>query len=220
MIPAIPVVAGLALLTGGILLRLRAMSIQKKGTGGAKGVPLAPTAGTSAFDKPIIQPSSAVSAALATSDISAAQTTAKANPVSVDKVAEAAASAGVTVAELEAAVRFMDPNVTAAQFVAMGVTPRDIVDAVAQMRAASAVTVQAAAPPKRAIVNTNDPAPAGDLIVRPRPDGTADKIGGVDKGGTVIILDESDPEFTRIDWAGGRWPAVSGFVRSKFLVKI
>ena len=75
-----------------------------------------------------------------------------------------------------------------------------------------------AADGQKAIVTTNDPAPAGDLIVRSSPSATAPQIGGAEKNGTVTILDSSDPTFAKIRWNGGsRWPAVTGFARKAFL---
>ena len=64
---------------------------------------------------------------------------AKVAPVAQSDVELAAEAAGVTVAELEAAARFLgqqsgDPSFTGAMLVAMGVTPRDIQDAVFSMR--------------------------------------------------------------------------------------
>lgn len=68
-----------------------------------------------------------------------------------------------------------------------------------------------------AIVTTNDPVPAGDLIIRSVPNGT--QIGGAEKNGTVTILDStSDPTFAKIRWNGGpRLPAATGFARKAFL---
>lgn len=75
-----------------------------------------------------------------------------------------------------------------------------------------------AAQGQRAIVTTNDPAPAGDLIIRSSPSGTAPQIGGAEKNGTVTILDSSDATFAKIQWSGGsRLPGVTGFARKAFL---
>ena len=71
---------------------------------------------------------------------------------------------------------------------------------------------------QRAIVTTNDPAPAGDLVVRSTPSATGKQVGGAEKNGVVTILDSSDPVFARIKWNGGnRWPACTGFAKKQFL---
>lgn len=70
---------------------------------------------------------------------------------------------------------------------------------------------------QHAVVTTSDPAPAGDLIVRSSADINAPQVGGVDKGGTVSVIDATDMVWASIQWAGGRWPACSGFVRKSFL---
>lgn len=75
-----------------------------------------------------------------------------------------------------------------------------------------------AAAGQKAIVSTNDPAPAGDLIIRSSPSGSAQQIGGAEKNGTVIIVDSSDATFAKIQWGGGsRLPAATGFARKAFL---
>lgn len=71
---------------------------------------------------------------------------------------------------------------------------------------------------QRAIVTTNDPAPAGDLIIRSSASGSARQIGGAEKDGIVLVLDSSDSVFARIQWDGGsRLPAATGFARKAFL---
>lgn len=74
----------------------------------------------------------------------------------------------------------------------------------------------------RARVTTNDPPPAGDLVVRDQPGGS--QIGGAEKSGVVNVLvadagtDGSGTKWAKISWAGGsRWPAVEGYVKAKFL---
>lgn len=71
-----------------------------------------------------------------------------------------------------------------------------------------------------AIVTTNDPPPSGDLIIRDGPSTTADQIGGAEKDGTVTVLTVlSNADFAKIHWnGGGRWPAVTGWVKKQFLV--
>jgi hypothetical protein len=70
---------------------------------------------------------------------------------------------------------------------------------------------------RKAVVTTNDPAPAGDLIVRSQPNPTATQIGGADKGGTVTIIREVDGTWAEVLWPGGRHPKVQGFVRKAYL---
>jgi hypothetical protein len=85
------------------------------------------------------------------------------------------------------------------------------------------IVVQAGGTPgvRQARVTTNDPAPAGDLIVRSAPSATAPQIGGADKDAIVNVLrDLPGTEFAEIETAGGRWKAVKGFARKKFLVFI
>lgn len=85
------------------------------------------------------------------------------------------------------------------------------------------IVVQAGGTPgvRQARVTTNDAPPAGDLIVRSAPSATAPQIGGADKGAIVNVLrDLPGTEFAEIETAGGRWKAVKGFARKKFLVFI
>lgn len=67
-----------------------------------------------------------------------------------------------------------------------------------------------------AVVNTNDPPPAGDLKVRSGAGTSYSQIGGVDKGGVVEIIDEANDDqgrfWAKVRWAGGRWPAIEGWV--------
>lgn len=81
--------------------------------------------------------------------------------------------------------------------------------------AAGGTTLPSPPTGKKAIVTTKDPSPAGDLIVRDRPNGS--QIGGADKDGTVTILQDVDVTWAKVSWAGGRWPAVEGFSRKAFL---
>jgi hypothetical protein len=71
-----------------------------------------------------------------------------------------------------------------------------------------------------AIVKTNDPPPMGDLIVRALPDPNSPQIGGAEKDGRVTVLvANAGNGMSHIAWAGGsRWPAVTGFVKTQFLV--
>jgi hypothetical protein len=77
-------------------------------------------------------------------------------------------------------------------------------------------------PPKevigaKAVVTTNDPAPAGDLIVRAQPNPTAPQIGGIDKNGVVTIIRDVDTTWAEVLWSGGRLPRVQGFARKAYL---
>jgi len=90
----------------------------------------------------------------------------------------------------------------------------------AQQAAKSTVAIApAAAIGRQAIVTTNDPAPAGDLIIRVQPDPAAAAIagGGADKGGTVTIVRDVDATWAEVIWPGGRRPAGRGFARKAFL---
>lgn len=69
----------------------------------------------------------------------------------------------------------------------------------------------------KAIVTTNDPAPAGDLIVRSQPNPSAPQIGGIDKNGVVTILRDVDTTWAEVLWSGGRNPRVQGFARKAYL---
>lgn len=67
-------------------------------------------------------------------------------------------------------------------------------------------------------VVTNDPAPAGDLIIRSAPNASAPVVGAAEKGGNVTVLDTGDGTWTRISWAGGnRRPAAEGWAHSAYL---
>lgn len=69
-----------------------------------------------------------------------------------------------------------------------------------------------------ATVTTNDPAPAGDLIIRSAASDSAPQIGGADKDGVVTVLDpNAGAGYAEISWSGGRNPAVQGFAHSAFL---
>lgn len=105
---ALLVGGALAVTTAGVFVAKKLKDLER-GTGGTL-VARAPTAGTAAFDQPVI-----------------------------DDVQAAAQAAGVTVAELnEGAVGMGIPRDAqpspAAVFVAMGPSPREIQDAVAQLR--------------------------------------------------------------------------------------
>jgi hypothetical protein len=69
-----------------------------------------------------------------------------------------------------------------------------------------------------AVVTTHDPAPLGDLRVHDRPNGA--QIGAIDKNGTVTVLQwnaDGGNQWARVAWAGGRRPAVTGFVSRAYL---
>lgn len=72
--------------------------------------------------------------------------------------------------------------------------------------------------PATAVVTTHDPAPAGDLIVFNGINGS--KIGGVDKNGTVTVLQwnaDGANQWARIAWSGGRNAATTGYVHQAYL---
>lgn len=81
------------------------------------------------------------------------------------------------------------------------------------------------APPSLSIqqarVTTQDPAPAGDLIIRSAPDPSAAQLGGAEKDGVVTIVNQNaspDGVWSQIVWPGGsRLPPAAGFARSAFL---
>lgn len=60
----------------------------------------------------------------------------------------------------------------------------------------------------------------GDLIIRDAPSASAQQIGGADKDGVVLILDDTDPTFAKIAWPGGNLPAATGFARKAFLALV
>ncbi len=65
-------------------------------------------------------------------------------------------------------------------------------------------------------VTTSSAAPAGDLVIYNKPNGT--KIGGVDKNGVVPVFEvSSDGVWARVSWSGGRNPAASGWVHFAYL---
>jgi hypothetical protein len=69
-----------------------------------------------------------------------------------------------------------------------------------------------------AVVTTHDPAPLGDLIVFNGINGS--KIGGVDKNGTVTVLQwnaDGANQWARIAWSGGRNAATTGYVHQAYL---
>lgn len=70
-----------------------------------------------------------------------------------------------------------------------------------------------------AIVDTQDPAPAGDLAIRSGASDEAPIIGGAEKGGTVIVLDgNASADFAKVQWDGGpRRPAATGFAHKSAL---
>ncbi len=85
-----------------------------------------------------------------------------------------------------------------------------------QFRAQTAQAGEAAG--QMAVVTTNDPPPSGDLRVLSDPGDAAPQIGGVDKNGTVLVLDSNTSAvYTRIRWDGGRHPACVGWVKKRFL---
>jgi hypothetical protein len=70
-----------------------------------------------------------------------------------------------------------------------------------------------------AVVTTHDPPPAGDLKVFDAVNGK--QIGGVDKGGTVTVLQwnaDGANQWARVAWTGGRGKAVTGYVHQAYLV--
>jgi hypothetical protein len=72
--------------------------------------------------------------------------------------------------------------------------------------------------PATAVVTTHDPAPLGDLVVFNGINGS--KIGGVDKNGTVAVLQwnaDGANQWARIAWSGGRNAATSGYVHQAYL---
>ena len=72
---------------------------------------------------------------------------------------------------------------------------------------------------KLAVVTTNDPSPAGDLIIRTQPSTSAPQIpgGGADKGATVTIIRQVDGTFSEVFWRGGNRPLGQGFAKTQFL---
>lgn len=76
--------------------------------------------------------------------------------------------------------------------------------------------IPAVAQPDMAMVTTNDPAPAGDLIIRDKPNGT--QIGGAEKNGLVQVLDWGSDGWSKIAWGGGaRRPAATGWAHTAYL---
>ena len=124
-----------------------------------------------------------------------------------------AAAAGTTAAVLVAAQQA--GSSVADQILAQAADP-----AAAAAVAAAAPAAAALPPSVTAVVTTNDPAPAGDVIVRSAPNNSADQIGGADKDGTVTVLNPDaagDGLFAEIQWDGGRWPAIRGFAHKTAL---
>ncbi len=78
----------------------------------------------------------------------------------------------------------------------------------------------------KATVTTNDPAPAGDLIMRVAPNDASPMVpgGGAEKGGQVTIVNPNasfDGVWAEIFWPGGsRRPSAKGFAKKKFLAGI
>lgn len=144
-------------------------------------------------------------------------------------VVSAAAANNITVDQLEQLANNAPTADTARTFVLNAINAAPGVDpavaaakAVANLIAASGggggvqAQINPNTVPQLAIVQTNDPAPAGDLRVFDAPNGS--QIGGVDKGGTVSVdITFNDPTFASIQWPGGRNPAVNGFVHKAFL---
>lgn len=132
-----------AAVIGGAVLLLKKPKIPQdvldavRGTD-AQGRKVAPTSGTAAFDQPVFvskvgpPPPPTASQVDQVAFTVAVQEAAKQAPASTDQVATAAAAAGVTVADFQAAAIAIGS--TADQIVAMGATPRDINDIVAQNR--------------------------------------------------------------------------------------
>lgn len=85
------------------------------------------------------------------------------------------------------------------------------------------VASAAAGQGQKARVTTNDPAPAGDLLIRVEPSDSAQVVdgGGAEKGGTVTIIElkaSPDGVWSQIFWPGGsRRPAARGYAKTQFL---
>ncbi len=147
-----------------------------------------------------------------------ASTTSVASP---QQVQAAAASAGMTVDQLNAALAGSGttPAVFVGSAIAAGGNVADQVLAAAQNPAAAVAALQTPAS-AHGVVTTNDPPPAGDLAIRSSPSNSAGIIGAADKDGTVIILNPDaagDGLFAEIQWDGGNNPAVRGFAHKAFL---
>lgn len=148
-VPVPALLLGGGFLAGLLLLNKREKAVASAGKGGV--LPQAPTAGTAAFDQPVIPSAVAIppnAPPQVQMDAAVANMNAAiANPAPLTAVQLAAQQSGVSVTDLEAAARFMgvqsgNPSFTAAQFVAMGPSPRDITDAVFQMKSASGTLPQ------------------------------------------------------------------------------
>lgn len=139
---AIPIIAYVAAGAGALYLLLRnrpdpVRGVEQAGTN-AQGRKVAPTSGTAAFDQPVFTARAGAppppdapqqeQEQFAIDALAAAQ----AAPAGADQVALAASEAGVSAEEFRAAARAIDT--TAEILVAMGITPRDINDIVAQNR--------------------------------------------------------------------------------------
>jgi hypothetical protein len=74
--------------------------------------------------------------------------------------------------------------------------------------------------PLTATVTTHDQPPAGDLTVHSAPSPNSPVTGGIDKNGTVQILQwnaDGNDGWARISWTGGRNAAATGYANRKYL---
>ena len=91
--------------------------------------------------------------------------------------------------------------------------------------ASAALASNGAAPPTAlpsfAVVTTSDPAPTGDLMIRPAPNAPGQQGVGAEKNGVVTVLKKDalgDGVWSEIIWGGGpRLGPARGFVKSAFL---
>jgi hypothetical protein len=169
-------------------------------------------------------------AAAATPAASPAAQQAAASAPAQAGLAAGAAAAGATPQQVQAAAAALGGNfqdILAAQIAANpGVDPATVAAATAKSVLDSAASLQTTgtavnpATVQQARVQTNDPAPLGDLIIRSGPSLSSPQIGGAEKGGLVTVLDSGQVQgdFTHVDWAGGsRLPAAQGFAHTSAL---
>jgi len=196
--PLIPVAVGAgALVVTGLGLRIRAVALKKKPV-----VSSAPVQATLPSGKVVTAP-----------PVTAVTTVAQAAAAAQGKPIPPAAPNAPTMSDLAAALA----NPTANKISFDGITVEEL-NAAKDLMDAQNVAKVSEAIGNKAIVTTNDPAPAGDLIVRSGPSMGSPQIGGAEKNGIVTVLDTSDTVFARISWSGGpRWPAVDGFAKKAFL---
>jgi len=93
--------------------------------------------------------------------------------------------------------------------------------AVANQILTQAPAAPPAALPSFAVVTTSDPAPSGDLMIRPAPNAAGTPGVGAEKNGIVTVIKKDvlgDGVWSQVVWGGGsRLPPASGFVKSAFL---